>query len=288
MITTLRPVLRAAKRHGYAVGAFNISNLEEVQAVVGAAEDQRSPVIVAVSESGWKYGGVALLAATRALAEAAPVPVVIHLDHGHSLPLVSSLLPAGFSSVMMDASALSLRENIIQTGSIVDQAHRRRISVEGEIGTIGGSEDAAGVPQIIYPTPDDVALFVKKTGVDAVAVGLGTSHGLPVKDEHVEYELLTAITERITVPLVLHGASNLPPATIRAAIRKGICKINIDTELRQTFTQTVREYLRRHPDEFDPRQYLGLAREAVQNHIIQVLRLFGSVNHAADAGSRRW
>ena len=288
MITTLRPVLQAAQRHGYAVGAFNVSNLEVTQAVIEAATQQRSPVIVSVSESGWQYGGEGLMAAIVTLAQAAPVPVVVHLDHGHSLRLVGSLLNRGFSSVMIDASALSLPQNIASTKAVVRLAHRRHISVEGEIGTIGGIEDRFGVPQIIYPTPSDVALFVKKTGVDAVAVGLGTSHGLPVKNEHVEHELLTAIREQVSVPLVLHGASNLPPTTIRAAIRKGIAKINIDTELRQSFTKAIAAHLHSHPDEFDPRGCLGAAREAVLQHVMGVMKLFGSVNRSHDAGTRSW
>lgn len=288
MITTLRPVLRAAQRHGYAVGAFNVSNLEVAQAVVRAAHQQRSPVIVAVSESGWQYGGHELVAALLSLADNVPIPVVIHLDHGHSLNTVTDVLGVGFSSIMMDASALPLSRNIAQTLAAVRLAHRQRISVEGEIGTVGGVEDDTGGLQIIYPTPDDVALFVKKTGVDAVAVGLGTSHGLPVKNEHVEQELLTAIRERVAVPLVLHGASNLPPTTIRAAIRRGITKINIDTELRQSFTAALDRRRHSHPDEFDPRGYLGAGREAVVTHVKKLIQLFGSVNRSHDAGTRRW
>lgn len=288
MITTLRPVLQSASRHGYAVGAFNVSNLEIAQAVIDAAVQQQSPVIVAVSESGWQYGGAGLLAAIQALAQAVTVPVVIHLDHGHDVTLVSKLLTEGFSSVMLDASALPFDKNVVHTQTVVKRAHRRHISVEGEIGTIGGAEDITGAPQIIYPTPNEVAQFVKKTGVDAIAVGLGTSHGLPVKNEHVEFALLTAVRERVSVPLVLHGASNLPPATIRAAIRKGIAKINIDTELRQVFTKTVRDYLRTSPQALDPREYLSVARAAVCEHVKKILRNFGSVNQAHHASTRRW
>ena len=288
MITTLRPVLRAALRHGYAVGAFNVSNLEVTQAVLAAADAQRSPVIIAVSESGWNYGGPGLLAAIRTLAEATPVPVVIHLDHGHDMDRIHLALESGFSSVMIDASALSYERNSAETKKVVRMAHAKRISVEAEIGTIGGQEDTTSAAHIIYPTPAQVSAFVRATGVDAIAVGLGTSHGLPVPNEHIEYELLTQIRETVPVPIVLHGASNLAPATLRAAIRRGIAKINIDTEIRQTFTTALRTALQDNPDEFDLRAYAGSARSAVMLHVQTILRTFGSVNHAHDAGTRRW
>lgn len=288
MITTLRPVLRAALRHGYAVGAFNVSNLEVTQAVLAAADAQRSPVIVGISESAWNYGGVGLLAAIRALAETTRVPVVIHLDHGHDLDRIRLALDSGFTSVMIDASALPYKRNLTETKKIVKIAHAKRISVEAELGTIGGQEDTTSAAHIIYPTPKEVADFVRATGVDAIAVGLGTSHGLPVPHEHIEYELLTQIHEIVRIPVVLHGASNLPPATLRAAIRRGISKINIDTEVRQTYTAALRSALAGDTNEFDLRTYTGSARSAVMLHVQTVMRTFGSVNHAHDAGTRRW
>ena len=286
MITTLIPVLAAAKQRQYAVGAFNVTNLELATAVIEAAEESCSPVIVQISEAGWSYGGAGLLPAVLALAQKTAVPVVIHLDHGRNRDNLEKAATSGFSSLMVDASSHTYNENVRLTSEVARLAHRKRLSVEGELGTFGGSED--GVKQvIIYPNADDVAAFAKKTKVDALAVGLGTAHGLPVVNEHVELDLLESIVSKTAVPIVLHGASNLPAATIRAAIARGVCKINIDTELRQAFTAATREALRRDPAGFDPRVYLGAAREAVKKQVMLKMKLFGSINKATHAHARR-
>lgn len=278
MLKSLSSVLTAARRGRYAVGAFNTNNLETTQAIVDAAETLHAPVILSISESALAYGGEELVALSRHRASRAAVPVVLHLDHGHSLESVRQALRFGFTSVMIDGSALPLSENITLTKKVVALARSKKISVEGEVGTIGGQEDGIG-GGIAYPTVETVRHFFTSTRVSALAVGLGTSHGLPVPHEHIELTLLEDIAAAVPIPLVLHGASNLSPLTIRAGIRRGICKINIDTELRQSFTAALRDSLR-DADLIDLRSYLGSARAAVEAVVRQKCLLFGSVNKA--------
>lgn len=277
MITTLSTVLKRARERHYAVPAFNCFNLETAQAIIQAAETSASPVIIQISESAMRYGGPSLMAAVRQLARDASVKVVIHLDHCTTLDSVSLGLKWGASSAMFDGSALRLIDNIAQTKRARQITYRYKASLEGEIGTIGGQESfvkgQAGVVD-----PHEAAHFVRATRVDAVALGLGTSHGLPVPHETVHVETLKAYYNLCKTPVVLHGASNLPPATIRAAIRHGVTKVNVDTELRQAFTGAVRDYLQEHPAAYNPRDYLGPAREAAQARAVKLIRSFGAVN----------
>lgn len=279
MIVSLHQVLQRAKLDGYAVASFNVTNLETAQAVVLAATKQRSPVIVSLSESAAKYGGRALMVAIRALAEDAPVPVVIHLDHHVDLKQIELGLAWGASSVMFDGSLLPLIDNIAQTRQVVRLARRRRSDIEGEVGTIGGQEDCTQA-SVQLAVATEAAQFVRVTRVDAIALGLGTSHGLPVPRETIHLDLLDAYYKLAKTPVVLHGASNLPPALIRAGIRHGITKINIDTQLRQVFTKNVREVLNKDDAIINPRDYLKPAREGMAQEAAKILKQFGSVNEA--------
>jgi fructose-bisphosphate aldolase class II len=301
MLVTNKDLLQRAKREAYAVGAFNIQNLESLLAVVEAAAEERSPVIVAVTPGAIKYAGLNYLARlVKAAAEASPVPMSLHLDHGEDMETVKKCLEAGFTSVMIDGSHLKFEENIALTKHVVDVAHPRGVSVEGELGRLAGIEEkTVEEREAVLTDPREAEEFVKRTGVDALAVSIGTSHGAyKFKGEpRLDFERLRLIRERVDVPLVLHGASSVPQwiiekATkygaelagakgipedhIKKAIALGITKINIDTDLRLAFTATIREVLADSPKEFDPRKILGPAKEAMKEVVKAKMRLFGS------------
>jgi len=300
MLVVGKELLLAARRGGYAVGAFNIQNLESLLAVVEAAVEERSPVIVAVTPGAIKYAGLNHLAGlVKAAADSAPVPMALHLDHGEDIETVRKCLEAGFTSVMIDGSHLPFEENVALTRKVVELAHLRGVSVEGELGKLAGVEER----EAVLTDPDEAKEFVERTGVDALAVSIGTSHGAyKFKGEpRLDFERLRVIREKVDVPLVLHGASSVPQwiiekATkygaeltgakgipedhIRRAIEFGITKINIDTDMRLAFTATVREVLANQPKEFDPRKILGPAKEAMKEVVKAKMRLFGSSGKA--------
>ncbi|MBS7608317.1 MAG: class II fructose-1,6-bisphosphate aldolase [Candidatus Bathyarchaeia archaeon] len=305
MLVTNKELLLAAKRGAYAVGAFNIQNLESLLAVVEAAVEEKSPVIVAVTPSAIKYGGLRYLTSlVKTAAENVPVPMSLHLDHGEDVETVQKCLEAGFTSVMIDGSHLPFEENIALTRRVVELAHPRGVSVEGELGRLAGVEEkTVEEREKVLTDPDEAGEFVRRTGVDALAVSIGTSHGAyKFKGEpKLDFERLKLIREKVDVPLVLHGASSVPQwiiekATkygaeltgakgipedhIRRAIMLGITKINIDTDLRLAFTATVREVLANQPKEFDPRKILGPAKEAMKEVVKAKMRLFGSSGKA--------
>jgi len=305
MLVTNKELLQRAKREAYAVGAFNIQNLESLLAVVEASEEERSPVIVAVTPGAIKYAGLNYLARlVKTAAEVSPVPMSLHLDHGEDVETVKKCLEAGFTSVMIDGSHLKFEENIALTKRVVDMAHPKGVSVEGELGRLAGVEEkTVEEREAVLTDPKEAEEFVKRTGVDALAVSIGTSHGAyKFKGEpQLDFERLRLIRERVNVPLVLHGASSVPQwiiekATkygaelagakgipedhIKKAIALGITKINIDTDLRLAFTATVREVLANSPKEFDPRKILGPAKEAMKEVVKAKMRLFGSSGKA--------
>jgi len=305
MLVTNKELLRKAQKEAYAVGAFNIQNLESLLAVVEAAVEEESPVIVAVTPSAIKYGGLNYLAGlVKTAAEVSPIPISLHLDHGEDVETVKKCLEAGFTSVMIDGSHLPFEENISLTKRVVDLAHQKGVSVEGELGRLAGIEEkTVAEREAVLTDPIEAEEFVRRTGVDALAVSIGTSHGAyKFKGEpKLDFERLKQIRERVDVPLVLHGASSVPQwiiekATkygaelagakgipedhIRKAIALGITKINIDTDLRLAFTATVREVLANSPKEFDPRKILGPAKEAMKEVVKAKMRLFGSSGKA--------
>ncbi|ACX51232.1 fructose-1,6-bisphosphate aldolase, class II [Ammonifex degensii KC4] len=282
-LVTLREVLGAAAAGGYAVGAFNCNNMEILQAIVTAAEAERSPVIVQASQGAIKYAGLDYIAAMAKTALAsATVPVVLHLDHGTSYEQVIRCLAAGFSSVMIDASRLPLEENIALTKEVVKAARAVGASVEAELGRIGGTEDDISVAEreAFFTDPDEAAYFVEQTGVDALAVAIGTAHGPYRWEPKLDFERLSRIAAKVKVPLVLHGSSGVPAEDIKEAIRRGIRKINIDTDIRIAFVNRMREVLMANPDEIDPRKILGPAREAATEVIREKMRIFGSSGKA--------
>lgn len=280
MIVSLNDILPTAQKKKYAVPAFNTFNLEVTQAIIGAAEIEKSPVIISVSEKSIEYAGlIPIYEIIISLADKSKIPVVIHLDHGKSLKIIEQAIEVGFTSVMYDSSKLEFETNMDNTWTIVRQAHKSDISVEAELGTIGGQEDKQSSKNIIYTNPKDVLEFVDRTNIDALAVALGTSHGLPVKHEHVDFDLLEKIRQICPIPLVLHGASNLSPQILSRAAKNGISKVNIDTELRQSFTKGVREIL--HDKKiYDPRTYLSEGRVEIKKTACKIINILGSNHHA--------
>jgi fructose-bisphosphate aldolase class II len=282
-LVTLRDVLEAAEVGGYAVGAFNCHNMEVVQAIVTAAEAEKAPVILQASQGAIKYAGLAYITAlARTAAEAARVPVVLHLDHGTSFEQAVACLRAGFTSVMIDGSALSLDENVALTARVVAVARAVGVSVEGELGRIVGTEDEISVAEreALFTDPDEAAYFVERTGVDALAVSVGTAHGRYRGTPRLDFPRLAAIRERVRIPLVLHGSSGVPDEAIQEAVRLGVRKINIDTDIREAFVGAVRRELAARPEEIDPRKILGPAREAAVAVIRHKMRVFGCAGRA--------
>jgi fructose-bisphosphate aldolase class II len=276
-------MLDKAREKGYAIGAFNMSNMEILQAIVQAAEIENAPVIVQASQAALKYAGVDYIEAMGKLAaQKASVPVALHLDHGTDFNLIMLCIRHGFTSVMIDGSKYQFEENIAITKKVVEIAHAVDVSVEAELGKIGGTEDHITVSEkeALYTEPEEAVQFAKETGVDSLAISIGTAHG-PYKGEpKLDFDRLAEIRSILDIPIVLHGASGVPNESIRKAVEKGVCKINIDTEIRQSFTKAVREILADNPAEYDPRKIVGAAKEAMVETVRGKMRLFGCSGRA--------
>ncbi|NLA27767.1 MAG: class II fructose-1,6-bisphosphate aldolase [Firmicutes bacterium] len=282
-LVSLNEILGKARREKYAVGAFNCNNMEIVQAIAQAAEEEKSPVIIQASQGAIKYAGLSYITALVKLAAAeVSVPVVLHLDHGTSFEQVLQCIRHGFSSVMFDGSQHPLEENIRLTKKVVEIAHAVGVTVEGELGKIGGTEDDISVSDAdaLFTDPEEAKRFVEETGVDALAISIGTAHGRYKGVPRLDFERLEKIRQVIDCPIVLHGSSGVPDESIRKAVSLGVQKINIDTNIREVFVGTIRKYLSEHPDEIDPRNVLKPAREAATAIIREKIRLFGSSNKA--------
>lgn len=282
-LVSLKEVLKKAEEGSYAVGAFNCNNMEIVQAIVEAAEAEKAPVIIQASQGALKYAGLNyIVSLVRAAAESTRVPVVLHLDHGTDREQVLKALRAGFTSVMLDGSKFPLEENIAITRQVVEIARPMGVSVEGELGRIMGTEDHIQVSsyEAIFTDPEEAKRFVKETEVDALAVAVGTAHGVYKGEPRLDFERLRKIRELTQIPLVLHGSSGVPDEAIRQAISLGVRKVNIDTDIRIAFMQKVREELEGRPEEIDPRRILGPAREAAREVIRYKMRVFGCAGKA--------
>jgi fructose-bisphosphate aldolase class II len=299
-------MFKKAYEGGYAIGAFNVNNMEIVQGITEAAKEVNAPLILQVSSGARKYAKhTYLVKLVEAAIEETGLPIALHLDHGDSFELCKSCIDGGFTSVMIDGSHLPFEENIKLTKQVVEYAHAHGVVVEGELGRLAGIEDAVNVSEedAAFTNPDEVEEFVSRTGVDSLAIAIGTSHGAyKFKGEpKLRFDILEEIARRLPgFPIVLHGASsvipefvdkinkyggNMPGARgvpedmLRKAAQSAVCKINIDSDLRLAMTATIREYFAQHPDHFDPRQYLGPAREAikglVKHKLIHVLGCAG-------------
>ncbi len=283
MLVTGKEVLQDAHKKGYAVGAFNVNNMEIIQAIIGAAEETNSPVILQASQGAIKYAGVEYISGlVKVAAEKASVPVVLHLDHGTDFDQVMLCLRHGFTSVMIDGSKFPLDKNIAETRKVVDIAHVMGVSVEAELGKIGGTEDNISVDErdATFTDVDEAEKFVKETDVDSLAIAVGTAHGVYKGEPKLDFERIKDIKERINMPLVLHGSSGVPDESIKKAVSLGINKINIDTDIRMAFANAVKDFVKENPDEIDPRKILGPAREAMKKTIIEKMKLFGSAGRA--------
>lgn len=282
-LVTVKELLRHAEEGGYAVGAFNCNNMEIIQAIVAAAEEERSPVIVQASQGAIKYAGLAYITAlTRLAAEEATIPVALHLDHGTSFEQVVQCIRYGFTSVMIDGSKLELQENIALTNKVLEMARAVGVSVEAELGKIGGTEDDITVDEweAALTDPEEARIFVEATGVDALAIAIGTAHGQYKGTPRLDFDRLKKVRELVDVPIVLHGSSGVPDDAILRAVELGVRKINIDTNIREAFVKGVKETLARNPQEIDPRKLLGPAREEMTSIIREKIRLFGSSGKA--------
>ncbi len=276
-------LLKNAETGGYAVGAFNCNNMEIVQAIIAAAEAENAPVILQASQGAIKYAGIDYIVALARLAAAGThVPVALHLDHGTSFGQVVQCVRAGFSSVMIDGSKLPLEENIELTRRVMDVARAVGVSVEAELGKIGGTEDDIVVSEreAFFTDPGEAALFVRETGVDSLAVAIGTAHGQYKGIPELDLPRLEKIKSIVNIPIVLHGSSGVPDDAIRDAIRLGVRKVNIDTNIREAFVLAARGVLNANANEIDPRKVLGPAREAAVEVIREKIRIFGSNNKA--------
>ncbi|TZE82911.1 class II fructose-1,6-bisphosphate aldolase [Calorimonas adulescens] len=278
-------ILAKANIDGYAVGAFNTSNLEITQAIIESAEELNAPVIVQVSEGAFNYaGGKNIANIVKTMARDASVPVALHLDHGRDFGILMRSIRYGFTSIMYDGSKYPLPENIERTKRIVDMARAVNISVEAELGKIGGTEDNVSVSEkeAMYTDPDEAVEFVKETGVDYLAIAIGTAHGPYKGVPHLDFERLKEIKSRLGMPIVLHGASGLSEEDIKKAVKLGVNKINIDTDIRQAFAASVRAYLDENKDVYDPRSILGNAKKAMKDVIKKKMIMFGSDNRAKE------
>lgn len=318
-----REIFRKAMAGKYAIPAFNFNNMEQMQAIIQACVEKRSPVILQVSSGARKYANQTLL---RYMAQGAVeyakelgynIPIVLHLDHGDSFELCRSCIEYGFSSVMIDGSSLSYDDNVVLTRKVVEYAHRYDVTVEGELGVLAGVEDEVSSEVHTYTRPEEVEDFVKKTGVDSLAISIGTSHGAnKFKPEQctrneqgilvpppLRFDILEEIEKRIpNFPIVLHGSSSVPQDKVavinkyggalkdaigipedqlRRASQSAVCKINIDSDGRLAMTAAVREVLANKPAEFDPRKYLGPARDSLKElYMHKLVNVLGSANQA--------
>ena len=280
----MKEMLNTALKEGYAVGQFNINNLEWTQAILSAAEEEKSPVILGVSEGAARYmGGFTVVTSiVKALMKEmnSTVPVAIHLDHGSSFDKCKAAIEAGFTSVMIDASHFSFEENIKITQQVVEYAHKRGVSVEAELGTVGGQEDDVIADGVIYADPNECKELVNLTGIDCLAPALGSVHG-PYKGEpKLGFEEMELICKTIEMPLVLHGGTGIPTDQIKKSISLGTAKINVNTENQIAFTKAARAILNSDPEVYDPRKFIGPGREAIKETVIGKMREFGSSGKA--------
>jgi fructose-bisphosphate aldolase class II len=282
-LVTVKTLLEAADKGGYGVGAFNCNNMEIVQAIVEAAEKEKAPVIIQASQGAIKYAGLDyVVALCNAAAKNASIPIALHLDHGTDMTQVIQCITGGFTSVMYDGSAKPFEENVALTKKVIEIARAAGVSTEAELGKLGGIEEHINVSarDAMLTDPQEARLFVEQTGVDSLAVAIGTAHGpykLPPKLDFARLEKIKAL---VPVPIVLHGSSGVPAADLRTAISLGVRKINIDTNIREAFCNTLREEFGKQPGEIDPRKLLTPARQAMVDVIREKIQIFGSSGKA--------
>lgn len=296
-LVNTKEMFKKAYEGGYAIGAFNVNNMEIVQGITEAAGELKAPVILQVSKGARAYANPTYLVklVEAAVAENPDIPITLHLDHGPSFEMCKACIDDGFTSVMYDGSSKPYEENVAEAAKVVEYAHKYNVTVEAELGTLGGVEDEVSVEadKAMYTDPGQVQDFVTRTGVDSLAIAIGTSHGAykfkPGQDPKLRLDILAEVSERLPgFPIVLHGASSvpqefvniinqhggnmpdaigIPESELRKAAKMAVCKINVDSDIRLAMTATLRKYFAEHPDHFDPRQYLAPARQAVKEMV---------------------
>ena len=295
-LVNTKEMFKKAYEGGYAIGAFNVNNMEIIQGITEAGKELNAPMILQVSAGARKYANhTYLVKLVEAAVEETGLPIALHLDHGDSFELCKSCIDGGFTSVMIDGSHLDYEENVALTKKVVDYAHERGVTVEGELGQLAGIEDDVNVSaeDASFTDPDQVEDFVTRTGVDSLAIAIGTSHGAykfkPGQNPQLRFDILEEVSKRLPgFPIVLHGASSvvpefvemvntyggkmpdaigIPEEMLRKAATMAVCKINIDSDLRLAMTGAVRKHFAEHPDHFDPRQYLGDGRTAIKGMV---------------------
>ncbi|EKD49878.1 MAG: hypothetical protein ACD_63C00023G0008 [uncultured bacterium] len=284
MIAHAKDLIKDAFKRGYALGSFNTFNLESTQGIVNAANMKSAPIIIQISETTVDYAGIkpiTHIVSTIAKNEAVLIPIALHLDHGKKFHSIIETINAGFTSVQIDGSDLVLDENIMLTKQIVEYAHRRNVIVQGEVGRIPGTHESADklfVEKGMLTDPDEAEKFVRETGVDTLAVSIGNCHG--IKPTKLDFDLLKKIRDKVDVPLILHGGSRVTTEDVKFLVKTGITEINIDTEIRESFTLALRNTLASYPDEIDPRKILAPSKMAVAKAVEEKLDTFGCVGKA--------
>ncbi|CEO20736.1 tagatose-bisphosphate aldolase subunit GatY [Paraclostridium sordellii] len=284
-LISTKEILEKAQNEGYAVPAFNIHNLETIQVVLKAARDLKSPVILAATPSTVKYADENyLLAIMNKATELNDIPIAFHLDHHENVDDIKRIIKLGCKSVMIDASKHEFDENVSIVKDIVNFAHKYGTTVEAELGKLGGVEDNLEVDEkdAYLTNPNEALKFVKLTGVDSLAVAIGTAHGLYKCEPKLDFKRLEEIRRLVHVPLVLHGASGVSYGAVQEAIKNGICKINIATELKIPFSNAIKKYFEENPNASDPRQYLVPAKNAMYDVVAKKIKMCKSENKAYD------
>lgn len=282
-ILSTREMLKKAQEGGYAVPAFNIHNLETLQVVIETAAELRSPVILAGTPSTIKYaGGEYIVAMAEVAAKEYDIPIAIHLDHFEDINAIKHYVDIGFKSTMIDASHENYENNIRIVKEVVDYAHKFDATVEAELGRLGGQEDDLVVDEkdTMYTNPEQAKDFVEKTGIDSLAVAIGTAHGLYKGKAKLDFDRLKEIREKVDIPLVLHGASDVPDELVKKAIELGICKVNVATDLKIPFSDAVKKYFIENPTANDPRKYMTPGKEAMKAIVKHKIMVCGSNNRA--------
>lgn len=281
-LVTTKQLLLDAQKGGYAVGAFNVENMEMVQAVVAAAEELRSPVIMQTTPSTVKYANLNYFYENvKVAAQESSVPVVIHLDHGNSFELAMQAYRTGYTSIMIDGSHEGFEDNIALTSAVVKACHPGEVPIEAELGKVGGKEDdldgGEGDP---YTNPQEAAEFVERTGIDSLAVAIGTAHGVYKGVPKLDFSRLSEIRKAVSIPLVLHGTSGVPDEDVAECIKRGICKVNYATDLRIAFTKGINQVLKENPDTIDPKKYNAKGREEVRKYVMYKMKICQSIAKA--------
>ncbi len=278
---TSEEMMKEADKNGYAIGAFNVENMEMVMAVIKACEELRSPAILQTTPSTVKYAGLDMYYANVATAaKKASVPIALHLDHGSSFELAMQALRAGYTSIMIDGSHDSFEDNIAVSKRVADACRPNGVPVDAELGKVGGKEDDLECDDPGYTDPDDAVKFVNETGITSLAVAIGTAHGIYKGEPKLDFDRLSEIRKVVSIPLVLHGASGVPDESVKECIRRGISKVNFATELRIAYSDGIKAFLKENPDAFDPKKYDAVGMEHVTELVKNKIRVCGSENKA--------